>query len=354
VKKTLLTLAGALLLLAVILLVKDWRDKDAAKPRYVFDAAYEDVARLTIAYQQDSVTLIRLGRLGARLGGDGGHAGRWVNAADSFPADTARLMRVLDRVLTLQNRERAARSPDSALLAEYGLNDAEAKRISWTGADGTRHTVLVGKTSGTDFGSTYWKFADKEEVYLTPGSFTHDIPARPHDWKDKNLFPFFVYEDVQSVEVEWMDPTGSRVHYKLERGTGDTAYMMTAPLRAVVPAANAVKVYEQTPQFVIDEFVDPLDPRLPFAGLDDRVLTVRTVMKDGTVRELLAGHDLDGMHFARHPFVKRSIIRIAAWRVNFFKKTPEQLLTPPPADSIVNAPEMPDVQMHSPDDGHGH
>lgn len=170
-KKTLLTLAGALLLLAVILLVKDQRDKAAAKPRHVFDATAEDVTSLTLAYQQDSVALVRL-------------AGRWVNAADSFPADTARLYRVLDRVLTIQDRERASRSADTARLAEYGLSAAEAKRATWTLADGTRQTVLLGKTSGTDYGSTYWKFTDRPEVYLTPGSFTHEIPARPQDWLD--------------------------------------------------------------------------------------------------------------------------------------------------------------------------
>jgi hypothetical protein len=343
VKKTLLSLAGALLLLAAILLIKDFRDKAAAKPRYVFKTPVEEVTSLTLAYQQDSITVLRLGG-----------TGRWVNAADSFPADTALLFRVLDRVLAVQNRERVSRSADTARLAEYGLSAAEAKRAAWTRADGTRESVLLGKTSGTDYASTYWKFEDQPEVYLTPGSFTHEIPAGANNWKDRNLFPFFVYEDVQSVEVDWIDGSGARVHYKLERGTGDTGYVMTLPNRTPLPRANAVKVFEQTPQFVVDAFVDSLDPRLLLAGPDESAITVRTVMKNGEVRALQVGPVLDGVHFARHPAAPRYVVGIAAWRLNFFKKTPEQLLAPPPPDTIIEDGEMSDIQQHSPDDGHGH
>ena len=350
-KKTLLALAGALLLLAVVLFVTDQRAKAAARPQYAFETPDPAaVTALSIAYQADSVALELID-------------GRWVNAADSFPTDTARLGRVLDRVLTVQDRERAAASPDSARLAEYGLDASEAKRVSWTLRDGTRYEILLGKTSGADYSSTYWKHPGESAVYTTPGSFTHEVATRAADWRDRNLFPYFVYEDVKAVEVEWVDPAGQRINYRLERGPRDSGYVMTAPQRTPVPAPNAVKVFEQTPQFVIDAFVDSDDPYAMLADVDSAFLMVRTTMKNGAVYELKAGREFEGSHYARHPYHPRSLVRILKWRVDFFKKTPEQLLAPPPADvqleseSFLNpstATETQEPAAHGPGDGHGH
>jgi hypothetical protein len=86
-------------------------------------------------------------------------------------------------------------------------------------------------------------------------------------------------------------------------------------------------------------------------------------MKNGTVYQLRAGHAFEGSHYARHPYHPRSLVRILKWRLDFFKKTPEELLAPPPADTRLesddllnpaSATESREPAAHGPDDGHGH
>jgi hypothetical protein len=342
-KKTMLLLGGALLLLALVLLIKDQRDKAALRPQYAFDtAAVAGITRLHVAYQGDSVTLVRSGV-------------RWLigtDASESFPADTTRLATVLQHVSKVQDRERMSRSTDSNRLAEFGLSPGEAKRVEWTLAGGKRFVILIGKTSGADYSSTYWKREGEPDVYRTPGNFTYDVAVRAQDWRDRNLFPFFSHEDVKSVEVTWRDSLGSTVHYRLER-SDDTTVGMTAPQKAAVPLRNAVKVLEQTPQFVADAFVEPEDPYIHAAVLDTPSVVVRTTMKSGAVYELIAGREIDGQHYAKNPAMRNGVIKIARWRLDFFKRTPGELLIPPPPDVPNEVPEAVET-VHGPDDGHGH
>src|SRR5690606_14232816 len=95
-KKALLALLGAVLLLAGVFGVKKARESLDARPRLAFaDARLEDAVRLGIRYAGDSVTLA--------LAESG-----WIVTADSFPADTARLRRAFGHLAELQTRERAA------------------------------------------------------------------------------------------------------------------------------------------------------------------------------------------------------------------------------------------------------
>jgi hypothetical protein len=318
--KVLLALGGALLLLAALLLVREWQEKAASRAGYAFDtASIGDVTGFSAAYQQDSVSLIRSG-------------GRWIDAADSFPADAAKLTAVLRQILKVQDNERVSLLNDSTRLAEYGLSSAEAKRVEWTLSDGTRSTILLGKTSGTDYNSTYWKRPGEAGVYRTPGNFTYDIPVRPMDWRERNLFPAFGHEEVKFVEVEWADTAGVRTRYGLERA--DSGYVMTEPVSlkgSAIPAANGLRVFEQASRLVADEFVEPDDPFLSIAGLDSGIVVVRIGMKSGEVRTLAAGNEIGSMHYARHPREPDFVIKIARSRLDVFRKTPDQLMSPSPS-----------------------
>jgi hypothetical protein len=184
-KKPLLALGGALLALAVVFLVMERRHKASLRPDFAFETAQvNDVCGFRVSYQGDSVSLIKTGD-------------RWITFPDSFPADGGRIRTALGRLLKIQQREPVSVSTDSARLEEYGLSVAEAKRITWDLPEGKSVTILLGKTSGADFNSMYWKLADKPGVYRTPGNFTYEIPVRPSDWKDRTLFPAFAVRDLK-------------------------------------------------------------------------------------------------------------------------------------------------------------
>src|SRR5690606_9241093 len=127
-KKALAVLAVSVLALAGVLWTGARMRQQAAAPRSPYaDMVPGDVVRLHVAYLGDSVTLIR-------------HAGNWVTARDRFPADTARLRRVLGHLLGMQVKEEVSRAPsghpDDLNLAAYDLDTASARRVTWTMADG--------------------------------------------------------------------------------------------------------------------------------------------------------------------------------------------------------------------------
>jgi hypothetical protein len=323
-KKALLMLGGALLLVAVLFLIQDYRARAALRPKFAFDtASAESVVRLHITYQEASVELVRAGT---------SKPAQWKTGSDGYPADTVRLRTVLDHLVRLQKRERVSEGGSNAVLAEFGLDSAEAKRVEWKDAEGKTFAVLVGKTSGSDFNSTYWKPLDEAAVYRTPGSITFDISVQQNDWRDRNLFPFFIFEEVKSVTVDWVDSLGHRIHYRLDKES-DTMVTLVEPALGKVPTANGRAVLTQTPQFVIDDFTVPEDPNIAAAGLDTPMVSIRTTLQNGSIYTLMAGRAFDGNYYAKHPGLPGAVVKIAAWRLNFFRKTPDQLLLPPPPDS---------------------
>ena len=137
-------------------------------------------------------------------------------------------------------------------LAEYGLDTTQAKHIEWKDGKGS-HAIVLGKTSGIDYGSTYWKFEDKPEVYSTPGNFTWEISARPPDWKDRILFNVDV-KNLKSVSVDWRDSTDAMQHYKVAV-VNDSTFKLAEPSEAPAVHGVAQAIVSQCAQLSIDDFV---------------------------------------------------------------------------------------------------
>ena len=331
-KKVLLALAAAFVLLLLVLWLREARHAASLRPAYVFDTTQASaITRLAVTYQEDSSTIVRVD-------------GRWVVLPDSFPADTAKVRNALHRLLRVEDKERVSVSTDSARLMEFGLHPGEVKSVTWTDASGATTRIYVGNISGADFSSTFWKREDMPDVYRTPGSFTFEIPARATDWKDKTLFPHFEPSDVQAVEVEWRVVSGDWVSYRAER-TGDSTFRLTAPREADAP--GALEVFRQSTQLIIDEHVDPADPALLFLDVDDAVTRVRITLRDGVEHALEVATELDGQHFARHPVHPSGIIKVARWRLDALRVNPDSLLTPPASRPIPALNEdMETVDVH--------
>lgn len=316
-KKALLALLGAVLLLAGVFGVKKARESLDARPRLAFaDARLEDAVRLGIRYAGDSVTLA--------LAESG-----WIVTADSFPADTARLRRAFGHLAELQTRERAADSADAEALVEYGLSPAEEKVVEWETRDGRVRRAVLGKISGIDFGSVFWKYPDAPEVYRTPGKFVWDFPSRAVDWKDTNLYhprSLFREEDVRAVEVEWRAedaPAARPVSWRLERS--DTGFVLTKPFEAAANREEAGKIFRHVAQFKIDFFQPGEDVMAPYAGLDNPFMTVRVELADGSERTVTAGARVDGLYrYARHAS-HPAPVRVFEWRFEYFRKKVEDL-----------------------------
>ena len=181
------------------------------------DSALRNEARtLKLAKKPDTAVLV--------LGATG-----WQVKRDSFPADTGKVSRALGHIFGLKSKEKVSES--AARLSEYGLDSVEAKHVSvYDGAGKPLVEVLIGKGSGVDFSSTYWKWKDKPEVYRTPGNFSYEVGSKEEEWKERRLFAF-TPKDLKFLEVSWKDTAGAAYAYKLEALNDST--WPASPVRAM-------------------------------------------------------------------------------------------------------------------------
>ena len=327
-KKALLALLGAALALALVVAVSKWRDASASRPHLAFgDTRYENAVELRIRYFGDSVRLYREG---------GRKDGRWKVAGDGFPADTAHLVRAFAALASVQELETVTDSVDAAGRIEYGLSPDEAKDVAWRAADGATHRVVLGKLSGIDYGSIFWQREGSPAVYRTPGKFVWDFPSRPVDWKDTNIFApaaRFAPEDVQTLDVEWKAADTASgalvaltsVAYRLER-RGDSDFALVKPFAASASRMEASKLFRYASQFKIDFFVPGGDSLAAGAALDSPFMTIRIGLKDGSMRTVTAGSEVEALYrYARHAS-HPDPVRVFKWRFEYFKKNPEALV----------------------------
>jgi hypothetical protein len=181
-KKTVLWFGGAAVLLALVLIVVKVEERGTSllNPEgFVFDTAQvSEVVWLRVIYQNDTAEL-------ERKGSD------WVGVRTGEPARTERVQRALTGLLGIRSLEKVSESNDPVRLDEFGIGAADAKQVDWKLTSGEKFRVLLGKISGTDFNSTYWKWDDKAGVYRTPGDFTFDLASQETEWKVDGAKPAF-------------------------------------------------------------------------------------------------------------------------------------------------------------------
>lgn len=324
-KRAVVTLLVASLVLAGVFGIMRMRERIQARTGQVFsDTRMDEIVRLTIRAAGDSVTLLN-------------GASGWILSGDAFPADGPRLSRVFGHLAGLQTRETVIDSADEDALSEYGFRSGQEKHVEWEHAGGRVHRVVLGKISGLDFGSVFWKPADGPQVYRTPGKFVWEFSSRPMDWKDTNLYhpqSPFRSADVRALDVEWLDvrftdsagePRLDTVAWRLER-RGERAYVLVKPDPFPVPEETGARLFRHAEQFKIDGFLPGPDPSARRAGLDTPYMTIRFELEDGSERRVVAGARADRLfRYARHAS-HPDPVRVFAWRFDYFRVRGEEIV----------------------------
>ncbi len=314
-KRTLIVLVLALAVLGLILMKKSSTEKSMQKDSPVLDSTWKaNITDLHVYKKPDTTRLVK-------------KDGKWLVAQDGFTVDTAKISKVLTHVFSLQNKEMVSNS--AARLAEYGLDSVEAKHVGIKDASGKSAEVVIGKTSGADYSSTYWKWEGKPEVYRTPGNFTWEIATKDNDWKDRKLFAATA-KDVKFVEAAWKDSAGMAYSYKLEAVTDSTWKMLAPQDSNRVKNAMATEMATRFAEMSIDEFTVATDTNMAKVKLDTPAVWIKITLKNGSMHELKATKVMDGYTYAQHP-TRKDTIKISTWRWDAYKKKPFELLEAPPA-----------------------
>jgi hypothetical protein len=195
--------------------------------------------------------------------------------------------------------------------------------------------LVIGKTSGADYSSTYWKWESGKDVYRTPANFAWEIGTKDDEWKDRKLFTF-ANKDEKFIEANWRDSTGMAYHYKLEATTDSTWKMLEPQDSNRVVKSLATDMASRLSDMSIDDFVTAKDTNIAKSKVDSPTVWLKVTLKDGKSKEIKAGKTVEGYAYAKHPD-RDGLIKLSSWRLDAFKKKPFELLEAPPADTTKKA-----------------
>ncbi len=308
--KRLIILAIAIGVLVVLVTInKKSAEKSRASQLALDSSSKEGVKSFQVKSKSDSVTVQFL-------------TNQWVVASDSFPADTAKVNKILDIIFKLENKEIVSRNPERE--SEYGLDSANRKQVILYNTNGGQmQQVWIGKTSSADYSSTYWKKPGSDPVYRTPGNFSWELDTKAFDWKDKKLFSF-KKDAVAQLKVSWQDTTGAKTQFTI-KPKSDGNWEMLEPKKGNAKKDLADVMAERFEQLTIDEF--------PSAGDSAETskpptLDIQVMLSDGTSVSLVAQKG-DSHTYMKHPN-RKEIVKISNWRFNVFEKTIDALFEPLP------------------------
>ncbi len=315
-KKTLIVLLAALAALAIVLLKNRSDNKAMQKDAPVLDSTRKAEVKSVLVIHKSDTTNLQL------------KDGKWVVTRDSWPADTAKVNKTLHYLFGLQAKERV--SQNAARYSEYGLDSNEAKHMALRDGSGKSIAeVVIGKPSGVDFSSTYWRWESKPDVYRTPGNFSWEIASKEDDWKDRKLVTA-KSTDVKFIETTWKDTLGMAYHYKLE-ATSDTTWKMLEPVDSIwVKKSLLQDMAARFSELTIDEFVAAKDTNVSKLKLDSPMVALKVTLKNGQTMEIKGSQSLQGYIYVKHPS-RTELVKLSGWRMDAFKKKPFELFEAPPA-----------------------
>ncbi len=249
----------------------------------------------------------------------------WVTSDNEFPADTAKVNKVLKAIFELKSDELVSRNPDRA--SEYGLDSTAVKIVTLLDGGGKQLArVAIGKTSSADWNSTFWKMYGSNKVYRTLGNIGSDLSGKINDWKDKKLYAF-KKEEVKSMDVTWRDTLGVLTSFAVqvkEDGTWETV----APEYGNAKKSPVDVMASRFEQLTIDEFPTQDDNTVVTHTPD---LAVKVLLKDGQEHQLKA--QISGNHYyMKHPNRSESV-KLSKWRLDVFQKPLSDIFEPIPAEA---------------------
>jgi L-lactate utilization protein LutC len=320
-KKSLIALLVAIVGLGGVMFLNKRGETTRGQLHFVFDTTgYSQMASLSVIKAPDTSNLEFVNN-------------QWVVAKDQWPVDTSRVNKILKQLYQFQDGEVVSRNPERA--SEYGVDSAAGKQVSWKDKSGkVVAQVIIGKTSGADYNSTYWKYIDKPEVYRTYGNFSWDVYPKDDDWRNKKFFAF-AKSEIQFVDVTWKDSMGVSAQYRLE-AVNDSTWKMLAPAPSPAKRDMATEIANRLVEMQVDDFLSAKDTNKSKIALDSPMVVAKVELKNGKFFEIKAGKSFD--YYAYTIFPGRSdTVKVSNWRFEPFKKKPFELvdLVPATIDSTM-------------------
>ncbi len=176
-------------------------------------------------------------------------------------------------------------------LRKYGLADPRATVHVYTGADMTRHTILIGEEEER---KVYAKVAARDPVLQLTLMFYEAITQDPHDFRFKKLL------DVERSEITGIEISEGEETVVCEQDTAGNWFVVKSPGPEREPAKES-KINQLLSTLVtlrVEEFVEDSPGDLSTYGLHEPVLRVKVLGREGEIGTVSFGSDSEDEVYA--------------------------------------------------------
>jgi hypothetical protein len=122
--------------------------------------------------------------------------GAWFISPRDYPADTAKMDRIIEAITDLTINTLVSESGD---YLRYDLTNDKKITVKVLGEKGPLFSFAVGKRA-TTFKHTFVTIEDDGRVFQAQGNFRNDFDQSPQDLRDRNVLPF-AKETLTSLEI---------------------------------------------------------------------------------------------------------------------------------------------------------
>ncbi|MBD3335885.1 MAG: DUF4340 domain-containing protein [Candidatus Eisenbacteria bacterium] len=316
--KTMLVLAGILIVLVIIAVLSNQarqRARSPGEPLYPGFAA-EQAERIILEKGDDRVELHK------------NEEGVWLVATEGdYPADETKVDRVLENIPDFHTRDLVSRNPDKQETFE--VTDSLGTKVTVLGSGGTELAhFLVGK-QGPGFMSTYVRPAGENTVLLVPKYMRSNYDVNQPTWRDKSIFEFGVDE---ATRVEILPAEGDSL--LVVKGDAD-AWSIVEPDTFPVKETIWQSMLRSASTLKTDAFADSV-PDTVDTGLTPPQQVLRIEMADGRELVLHIGHTDDKNRHYVSKMDDPTIFLLSKGRVSNLMKTLDALKAEPGEE-----PQMP-------------
>ncbi len=212
------------------------------------------------------------------------------NPLDNFPADSASIETVLEKLSIMKKDELISQNPEKQSLFE--VDSTKGTRVEvWDSKNKLIGSFLIGK-SGPDWSSHYVRTLGTDDVYSVSGSIKYSFFTDENRWRDKTVMKFdkslakkitITKKDTSTAE------SSSIVLEKSLDSIGVATWNITAPEKYEADSATVAKMVNDLSNLKTSKFEENYDLEDSDMGFDAPDLVVMVDLDNGDQKGFVVG-----------------------------------------------------------------
>jgi hypothetical protein len=297
-EKRLLLWTGALLVIVAIILISNYFSGKAPSEKelaFFPGVEKEDITGITIAdkndtanlYKKGDVWMITLRETETEADSGEGLAEKMdaPEVVEEYPADSASVQSVLDKLTAMQKDELVSRNPEKQSVFE--VDSAKGILVSVKGKN--RDTIgkfRIGK-SGPDYSSHFVRMLGSNKVYSVRGSIRYAFFTNNQRWKDKTVIKF---PKVLAKRVQLKKKDGESIELEKEYdSTGTEKWKITHPILAPAKKQEAENVVGALADLNCADWEKDTSLTSEDMGFDKPELVATVILDNDDTRQVMIG-----------------------------------------------------------------